>query len=60
MFLFKLCNLGDDPKDVKARLKLWAQAVAASASRYGTWHAIILLTKPNPFLYGGYKHIYYI
>ncbi|KHN00251.1 hypothetical protein D0Y65_002595 [Glycine soja] len=27
---------GDDPKDVKARLKLWAQAVAASASRYGT------------------------
>ncbi|TKY61639.1 hypothetical protein E2542_SST11490 [Spatholobus suberectus] len=28
---------GDDPRDVKARLKVWAQAVAlASASKYGT------------------------
>jgi hypothetical protein len=28
---------GDDPKDVKARLKVWAQAVAlASASRLGS------------------------
>ena len=28
--------VGDDPRDVKARLKVWAQAVAmASASRHG-------------------------
>jgi len=32
-----VCNSGDDPRDVKARLKVWAQAVAlASASKYGT------------------------
>lgn len=32
-----VCELGDDPRDVKARLKVWAQAVAlASASRYST------------------------
>ena len=31
-----ICYAGDDPRDVKARLKVWAQAVAiASASRHG-------------------------
>uniref|UniRef100_A0A1J3FL23 Uncharacterized protein n=1 Tax=Noccaea caerulescens TaxID=107243 RepID=A0A1J3FL23_NOCCA len=31
---WRISSPGDDPKDVKARLKMWAQAVAlASASR---------------------------
>ncbi|KAF5205259.1 Fold protein [Thalictrum thalictroides] len=30
---WRISSPGDDPKDVKARLKVWAQAVAASASR---------------------------
>jgi len=35
--LFVAVETGDDPKDVKARLKVWAQAVAlASASRLGS------------------------
>lgn len=38
LFLPKFCDIGDDPRDVKARLKVWAQAVAiASTSKYGTW-----------------------
>lgn len=41
----KFWNLGDDPRDVKARLKVWAQAVAiASASpRQGNWLLVKLL-----------------
>lgn len=39
-FLWQCDGTGDDPKDVKARLKVWAQAVAlasssGSSSRYG-------------------------
>ena len=35
--LFVAVETGDDPMDVKARLKVWAQAVAlASASRLGS------------------------
>jgi hypothetical protein len=31
------CYEGDDPRDVKARLKVWAQAVAiASTTKYGS------------------------
>ncbi|KAL5700433.1 hypothetical protein ACHQM5_025876 [Ranunculus cassubicifolius] len=30
---WRISSPGDDPKDVKARLKVWAQAVATSASR---------------------------
>ncbi|KAF9621780.1 hypothetical protein IFM89_028218 [Coptis chinensis] len=30
---WRISSPGDDPKDVKARLKVWAQVVAASASR---------------------------
>ncbi|KAJ1397994.1 hypothetical protein SESBI_31475 [Sesbania bispinosa] len=33
---WRISSPGDDPRDVKARLKMWAQAVAASASKYGT------------------------
>ncbi|OIV95332.1 hypothetical protein TanjilG_07488 [Lupinus angustifolius] len=34
---WRISSPGDDPKDVKARLKVWAQAVAlASTSKYGT------------------------
>lgn len=34
---WRISSPGDDPRDVKARLKVWAQAVAlASASKYGT------------------------
>lgn len=34
---WRISSPGDDPKDVKARLKVWAQAVAlASASRLGS------------------------
>ncbi|KAF7804988.1 uncharacterized protein G2W53_044099 [Senna tora] len=33
---WRISSPGDDPRDVKARLKVWAQAVAmASASKYG-------------------------
>ena len=35
--IFVLYYVGDDPRDVKARLKVWAQAVAiASATKYGS------------------------
>ncbi|KAI4301610.1 hypothetical protein L6164_034871 [Bauhinia variegata] len=34
---WRISSPGDDPRDVKARLKVWAQAVAlASASKYGS------------------------
>ncbi|KAL5060794.1 hypothetical protein RYX36_032398 [Vicia faba] len=34
---WRISGPGDDPRDVKARLKVWAQAVAiASASKYGS------------------------
>ncbi|MED6114621.1 hypothetical protein PIB30_082123 [Stylosanthes scabra] len=34
---WRISSPGDDPREVKARLKVWAQAVAlASASKYGT------------------------
>ncbi|CAL0302354.1 unnamed protein product [Lupinus luteus] len=34
---WRISSPGDDPRDVKARLKVWAQAVAlASTSKYGT------------------------
>jgi len=34
---FVFYYVGDDPRDVKARLKVWAQAVAiASATKYGS------------------------
>ncbi|KAG8045258.1 hypothetical protein GUJ93_ZPchr0008g12233 [Zizania palustris] len=34
---WRISSPGDDPNDVKARLKVWAQAVAlASASRLGS------------------------
>lgn len=33
---WRISSPGDDPRDVKARLKVWAQAVAiASTSRHG-------------------------
>nr|XP_007145084.1 hypothetical protein PHAVU_007G208300g [Phaseolus vulgaris]ESW17078.1 hypothetical protein PHAVU_007G208300g [Phaseolus vulgaris] len=33
---WRISSPGDDPREVKARLKVWAQAVAASASKYST------------------------
>ncbi|KAK7356237.1 hypothetical protein VNO80_15505 [Phaseolus coccineus] len=33
---WRISSPGDDPREVKARLKVWAQAVAASASKYGS------------------------